>query len=214
MGRARLEFLSRDEEDLIHGQSVRCLEELGILIRSSSVLKMLEDAGASVDYDRQIAHIPEDMVNEAVKKAPRKLTLCARDPKYDMSIPVDGIPYMGTTGLAIYMTDLDTEERRNATRSDLADFARLADAIDSVDFFGDPVNTASKLGEDLAIKAETLVTNRAIEHSSYKIPELAERMTGDTPDERFQQLIDWLRFIQGLEQPLELFFLLTHLFGL
>ena len=49
--------------------------------------------------------------------------------------------------------------------------------IDGVDFFGDPVNTASKLGEDLAIKAETLVTQRAIEHSNFAVPELAERMT-------------------------------------
>lgn len=135
MGRAQMKFLSRNEEDIVHGQSVRSLEELGVLIRSPRVLKMLEDAGARVDYDRQIAHIPEDMVNEALRKAPREFTLCARDPRYDMKIPVDGIPYAGTTGLAIYMTDLDTEERRNATRSDLADFARLADAIDSVDFF-------------------------------------------------------------------------------
>jgi class 3 adenylate cyclase len=56
------------------------------------------------------------------------------------------------------------------------DYGRVL-LIDSVDFFGDPVNTASKLGEDLAIRAETLVTDRAIEHSGYKVPELAERMT-------------------------------------
>ncbi len=31
------------------------------------------------------------------------------------------------------------------------------------DYFGDPVNTASKLGEDLAGQGETLVTNRALE---------------------------------------------------
>ena len=45
-----------------------------------------------------------------------------------------------------------------------------------IDFFGDPVNTASKLGEDLAIREETLVTRRAIEHSNFIIPERAERM--------------------------------------
>lgn len=56
------------------------------------------------------------------------------------------------------------------------DYGRVL-LIDGVDYFGDPVNTASKLGEDLAIKAETLVTERAIEHSSFKVPELAERMT-------------------------------------
>lgn len=56
------------------------------------------------------------------------------------------------------------------------DYGRVL-LIEGMDFFGDPVNTASKLGEDLAIKAETLVTERAIEHSGYAVPELAERMT-------------------------------------
>ena len=61
------------------------------------------------------------------------------------------------------------------------DYGRVL-LIDDIDFFGDPVNTASKLGEDLAVKAETLVTKRAIEHSSFKIPERAERMTARISD--------------------------------
>ena len=55
------------------------------------------------------------------------------------------------------------------------DYGRVL-LVGDVDFFGDPVNTASKLGEDLAIREEVLVTHRAIEHSNFKIPELAERM--------------------------------------
>jgi len=55
------------------------------------------------------------------------------------------------------------------------DYGRVL-LIGDIDFFGDPVNTASKLGEDLAIKAETLVTKRAIDHSTFEIPETAERM--------------------------------------
>ena len=61
------------------------------------------------------------------------------------------------------------------------DYGRVL-LVGDVDFFGDPVNTASKLGEDLAIKAETLVTDRAIDHSSFEIPELAERMTARISD--------------------------------
>ena len=61
------------------------------------------------------------------------------------------------------------------------DYGRVL-LIDGEDFFGDPVNTASKLGEDLAIKAETLVTKRAIEHSNFEVPELAERMTARISD--------------------------------
>lgn len=55
------------------------------------------------------------------------------------------------------------------------DYGRVL-LIDGLDFFGDAVNTASKLGEDLAIHAETLVTKRALEHSRFQVPELAERM--------------------------------------
>jgi class 3 adenylate cyclase len=56
------------------------------------------------------------------------------------------------------------------------DYGRILLAGD-IDFFGDPVNTASKLGEDLAVREEVLVTRRAIESSDFEIPELAERMT-------------------------------------
>ena len=55
------------------------------------------------------------------------------------------------------------------------DYGRLL-LVDDLDFFGDPVNTSSKLGEDLATRAEVLITERAIEHSDFEIPELAERM--------------------------------------
>lgn len=54
--------------------------------------------------------------------------------------------------------------------------------IGDMEFFGDPVNTASKLGEDLAVKAETLVTQRAIENSTFVAPEMAEHMVARISD--------------------------------
>lgn len=139
MARAFMKFLSKDEEDLLHGQSIRTLEELGVLVRSRRVLEMLGNAGAIVDLDKMTAKLPEGMVMDAVRKAPREFTLCARDPRHDLKIPVSGIPFAATTGLASYLTDIDTGERRNATRRDVADFARLSDSIEFVDFFWTPV---------------------------------------------------------------------------
>ena len=55
------------------------------------------------------------------------------------------------------------------------DYGRLLLVGDS-DFFVDPVNTSSKLGEDLAVRAEVLITERAIDHSNFEVPEIAERM--------------------------------------
>ena len=61
------------------------------------------------------------------------------------------------------------------------DYGRVL-LIGDKEFFGDPVNTASKLGEDLAIKAETLVTKRALENATLKIPDTADHMVARISD--------------------------------
>lgn len=50
------------------------------------------------------------------------------------------------------------------------------------DFYGDPVNSASKLGEDLAVKGETLVTERALHQTTLKLDENVERMIARISD--------------------------------
>jgi class 3 adenylate cyclase len=47
--------------------------------------------------------------------------------------------------------------------------------IDDVEFFGDPVNTACKLGEDVAAERETLVTARAFALCTRDLPYVMER---------------------------------------
>lgn len=138
----RFGFMERQEEDLIHAQSIECLERIGVLIHSQSVLNMLRDAGAEVDPKKKVAKIPEKVVNDAVKKAPKAITLGARDPKRDLKIPVERFPFVSTGGVTVFMTDLETGERRKATSRDLADFARLTDAMDPVDAFWPIVTTS------------------------------------------------------------------------
>jgi trimethylamine--corrinoid protein Co-methyltransferase len=129
-----LRFLDKQEEDFVHEQSIKSLKEIGVMVRSHSVLKTLANAGASVDYKTGIAKIPERMVTEALKKAPRAIRMCARDPKHDMPIPVESAPNLATTGLGIYMRDIDSGEKRPSTRKDIADFVKLGDALDPVAF--------------------------------------------------------------------------------
>ena len=137
-----LRFLERHEEDTIHSESIKCLEKIGVLVHSRSVLKMLGEAGASVDFDKQIAKIPERMVNEALKKAPKALTLGAREPKQDLRIPVETYPFVSTGGVTVFMSDFESGIRRKASSKDLADFARLTDAMTAVDAFWPIVTTS------------------------------------------------------------------------
>ena len=156
MALSRLKFLSRDEEDLIHNQSIECLGRIGVMVKSLAVLKMLGAAGASIDEKRLVAKIPESMIKEAVKKAPKRVALGARNPKHEKVIPVDTYPLMATTGLAIYTIDIETREKRPTTNKDLADFSRIADATDPVDICWTTV-TASDVPQD-ALAVESLWT--------------------------------------------------------
>ena len=142
MAIARLRFLSSDEEELVHEKSLETLSEIGVLVRSKSVLSLLNDSGADVDKKSQIARIPEAMVSGALKKAPNRFELCARERTNDIGVPTTGMPHLTTDGLTLYMRDLETGEKRNATRNDFSQFARLADALDAVDFFW-PIVTIS-----------------------------------------------------------------------
>ncbi|MEM4262614.1 MAG: trimethylamine methyltransferase family protein [Thermoplasmata archaeon] len=146
MAKTILRFLEKDEEELIHAQSIKVLEELGVMIHSDQVLDMLGAKGAIIDKKKKIARLPESLVLESLKKAPKEFVLCGRDPKKDVALPAREFPYISTNGLSIYMTDLETGEKRPTTRKDLAMFARLADSLDAVSFFW-PQVTASEVPE-------------------------------------------------------------------
>lgn len=61
------------------------------------------------------------------------------------------------------------------------DYGRVL-IVDNIEYFGDPVNTASKLGEDLATRAEMLITQRALNRSTLEIAKRSKRMLARISD--------------------------------
>ena len=94
MAHLKTVLLSKSEEDLIHDKSIECLQDVGIRVDSESVLELLEEEGASVDYENHLAKIPVKMVNQALETAPKEFTLCGRDPKHDLEIPTKKLSAM------------------------------------------------------------------------------------------------------------------------
>ena len=134
MARAKMITMDQKEEDVIHEMSIKCLNEIGVCVHSETVLKMLEEKGAVVNYDSMIAKIPEKMVNTALQSAPSQFTLYGRDSKHDIALPVEGPPKCSTSGLAVFISDLETGEERKVTKSDLSKFIRLSDALEGVGY--------------------------------------------------------------------------------
>lgn len=131
--RAVLNFLTNDEIGRIHEASLHILEKTGVKIESEKVRRLLADNGAEVKGT--IVRIPRFLVEEAIKKAPKKITLGAREPKYDLTIPSDSLPFIATSGFSPFVEDFETGKKRESTASDLKDFAIIADYLDTVDFF-------------------------------------------------------------------------------
>jgi len=96
---------------------------------------MLAENGAEVDSTHSIVKIPSSLVEEAVKKAPKEIILCGRDPKFDLKLPSKDFTFIATSGYASFMRDLETGEKRMMKTSDLRNFAILSDYLDGVDFF-------------------------------------------------------------------------------
>ena len=129
----RLELLSRTDLDMIHSQSIQLLERIGVAVKSEEATKILVDSGAEIDRNRGTVKITSALVEEAVKNAPKEITLCGRNPQYDIRLD-GGLAHFGPGLNAQQVLDLETGERRFSTKEDVARLARLADALPNTDF--------------------------------------------------------------------------------
>jgi trimethylamine--corrinoid protein Co-methyltransferase len=122
------QFLSQEEQQIIHNESIRILEEVGVLFHSKKALGILEKNGAKVDMGTKIAKIPGEMVNQALKTAPKSFVCGARVKEKDFALPSTFTGYVLDNG-GIFTRDFKTGERRNATEQDHYEFLRVFDEM-------------------------------------------------------------------------------------
>jgi trimethylamine--corrinoid protein Co-methyltransferase len=117
--------------DTIHYATLEVLEKTGVIVESDEALKILEEAGCTVDYRKHLALIPPYLVKEALMRKPKNVTLSARNPKND--IRLDGRhSFLCTDGSGMYTIDPKTGERRASTKEDLSMSAKIADYLDVI----------------------------------------------------------------------------------
>lgn len=128
----RLELLNRSALEDIHNASLEVLQRTGVVFRHEGALKIFEDAGAYVDFKNQRACIPEHLVKEALRKAPSRVMWHARKPEKTIKFE-DNRVYFGPVCTPVFVYDLETGLRRNATMKDFENIVRLMDYLPRAD---------------------------------------------------------------------------------
>jgi trimethylamine--corrinoid protein Co-methyltransferase len=134
MSKGRLEFLTGTEIRRVHETSTRVLEEVGLVVHSEVVTKMLVDSGAMLSKDGKRVRVPQELVKSALAHAPKSILLAARDGKGDIRIPDHNRLHVSNGGEGIYIKDMLTGATRPSTSEDLRDFLAIIDSLPQVDF--------------------------------------------------------------------------------
>jgi len=128
----RLKVLSREQALAIHTAALEILEKTGIKMEHEGARAMLVDAGAR-PFEGDWIRIPAYMAEEALKTAPRQITLYDQNGKKAMAL-ADQNFYFGTGSDTTFTLDLESGERRQCVLADTGRFARLIDGLDNMSF--------------------------------------------------------------------------------
>jgi trimethylamine--corrinoid protein Co-methyltransferase len=123
------QLLSASEKERIHADTLKVLETVGVRYHSDKALNLLEAAGAPVDYDEKIAHIPPALAERALDAAPKQFTLGARNPQYNYPLPSPVTRYC-MDGTGAFVQDYHTGEHRYGTDKDNELALRIFQAMD------------------------------------------------------------------------------------
>lgn len=139
----RSELLSQTQLETLKNGTLQLLEEVGVHFPSRRALEIFADHGAEVDLEREIVHIPPDLVFKAMTTAPRSFVLGGREPRFDLIL--DGNhSYICTDGTGVQVVDIDTREIRPSSKDDIAQMAQVCDGLPLVSFFWPLVSAQDK----------------------------------------------------------------------
>ncbi len=127
----RFQILREPDLERIHGGTLRILEKVGVQVDSDAARKLLKAHGAEVDDRSRIVRFQPELIEEALTKKSRSITLAGRDPKFDAKL--DGKhSYVTANGNGAVTVDFDSHKRRPSTKEDVEKTSRIIDFLPNV----------------------------------------------------------------------------------
>jgi len=130
--RPKLNILSTELVDQITQEAFGLLLDPGVRVHNKEALTLLAEAGARVDFENQIACIPEEIVYRALEKTPKEFYLYNLDGLPVVHYGGDSVQFdPGSTGVSV-LDDL-TGVQRSPTTSDFIKFVKLVEMLPQYD---------------------------------------------------------------------------------
>jgi trimethylamine--corrinoid protein Co-methyltransferase len=127
----KIRMISDEQVREIHYATLEILGQTGVKMGDPQGRDLLLEAGAWESNGR--IKIPENIVNDALAKAPSRIPMHNRLGELTMPLEL-GKVFFGPGSDTTFTLDLKTGERRRAVAQDVEDIARLGDALDNIDF--------------------------------------------------------------------------------
>lgn len=138
-----LKTFTNDAMEKIHAATLDILRTTGVSIDCDEALDILDAGGCWVNRKTRVVRFPDHIVAKVIPQCPSHILLAGRNPENDYMIGGRRVGFT-TFGVGIYTEDLETSEIRNSTKKDVAQIAKLTDALPHMDIFTAPVAATDK----------------------------------------------------------------------
>ncbi len=130
--RPKLNILSDELVKQIIAEGFELLMNPGVRVHNDEALKLLAEAGAQVDFDTQIAHIPEAIARKALETRPSEFYLYNLDGEQVVHYGGDSVQF-DPGSAAINVLDSETQEQRQPLTPDFVKFVKLVETLPQLD---------------------------------------------------------------------------------
>jgi trimethylamine--corrinoid protein Co-methyltransferase len=132
MIRPKLEFLSSATVQRAIDEAYELLWDPGVRVHYDEALALLADAGATVDRESRVAHIPRKLAESCVATAPGEFYLYDFDGEPVVHYGGDDV-HFDPGSAAIEIADYAANQSRVPVTADCEDFVRLAEMLPQID---------------------------------------------------------------------------------
>jgi trimethylamine--corrinoid protein Co-methyltransferase len=156
-------LLSNKQVERLHSSALQILERTGVFFECQEAIDLLAQAGADVSNPMRVK-IPSSLVEQALRTVPKTITIYKRDG--EVAMVLDGMTshFGGHAALREYL-DPYTGENRECYVEDIADMARLHDALLNIEWIytiGSYTTIPGAIADKVAVLQALLHTTKPV----------------------------------------------------